>query len=124
MKKADMKAYKEKLLVMRARLHGDMTGLADAALRQNRSQAAGDLSAMPVHMADIGSDNYEQEFTLNLMQSEEATIMQVERALELIEEGVYGTCEVCGGRIPKLRLNVIPYASMCVKCAAEYENSH
>jgi DnaK suppressor protein len=121
MKNADLKIYKERLLSLRARLRGDVSQMADATLRKSRSEANGDLSSMPIHMADIGSDNFEQEFTLSLMQSEEGTLDHIEGALERIEEGTYGRCEECGAKIPKTRLNAIPYAALCVKCAAEQE---
>jgi DnaK suppressor protein len=121
MKKADAQTYKERLLALRARLRGDVNMMADAALRKTRSEANGDLSSMPIHMADIGSDNYEQEFTLSLMQTEEDTLALIEGALERIEDGVYGTCQECGGVVPKLRLNAIPYTPYCVKCATKLE---
>ena len=121
MKQADLKLFKERLLTLRKRLQGDVTHLADAALRQRRSEANGDLSSMPIHMADIGSDNYEQEFTLSLMESGGSTLEKIESALERVEEGVYGECADCGARIPKARLNAIPYTVYCVKCAAEHE---
>ncbi|MCA9227601.1 MAG: TraR/DksA C4-type zinc finger protein, partial [Planctomycetales bacterium] len=117
MNKAEMKVYKDKVLALRARLRGDVNAMAESALRKTRSEASGDLSSMPIHMADVGTDNYEQEFTLSLMENEELTLEQIEDALERIEEGVYGTCVECGGRIPKARLNVIPYTPHCVKCA-------
>lgn len=121
MKKAEMKVYREKLLALRARLRGDVNQMADAALNKSRSEANGDLSSMPIHMADIGSDNFEQEFTLSLMESEGGTLEQIESALERIEDGEYGQCEECGARIPKTRLNALPYATMCVKCASRLE---
>jgi RNA polymerase-binding protein DksA len=121
MKKAEMKVYREKLLALRARLRGDVNQMADAALNKSRSEANGDLSSMPIHMADIGSDNFEQEFTLSLMESEGGTLEQIEAALERIEDGAYGQCDECGARIPKTRLNALPYASMCVKCASRLE---
>jgi DnaK suppressor protein len=121
MKKAEMKVYKERLLVLRARLRGDFNQMADSTLKKNRSQANGDLSSMPIHMADIGSDNFEQEFTLSLMQNEEGTLDLIESALERIEDGVYGQCEECGVKIPKSRLNAIPYTTLCVKCASQLE---
>ena len=121
MKQADLKVYKERLINLRKRLQGDVTNLADAALRQRRTDANGDLSSMPIHMADIGSDNYEQEFTLSLMESGGSTLEQIETALERIEEGTYGECVDCGARIPKARLNAIPYTVFCVKCASEHE---
>lgn len=121
MKKAEMKGYKEKLLLLRARLRGDVDAMADAALRKTRSEANGDLSSMPIHMADIGSDNYEQEFTLSLMQNEESALEMIESAIEKIEDGVYGVCEECSGVISKARLNAIPHTPFCIKCAQKAE---
>jgi DnaK suppressor protein len=117
MKKVEMKVYKDRLLSLRARMRGDVSQLADAALKKNRMEGNGETSAMPIHMADIGSDNFEQEFTLSLMENEEDTLDAIEAALERIEEGHYGVCEECATKIPKTRLNAIPYTNHCVKCA-------
>lgn len=124
MRKTELKSFKGKLLALRARLRGDVTHLADSALNRSRSDAAGDLSSMPIHMADIGSDNYEQEFTLSLMESESATLEMVERALERIEEGTYDICEECGIRIPKPRLAAIPYTNLCVGCSEKQSSGN
>lgn len=121
MKKADMKVYKERLLAKRAQLRGDVSAMADSALRKTRSESNGDLSSMPIHMADLGSDNFEQEFTLGLMENDEETLELIEVALERIEDGVYGSCQECGGVIPKTRLNAIPYTPFCVKCAGKLQ---
>lgn len=121
MNKAELKVYKERLLALRARLRGDVNQLADAALRKSRSEANGDLSTMPIHMADIGTDNFEQEFTLSLMENEGTALEQIEGALERIEESTFGQCEECGAKIPKARLNAIPYTPFCVKCASSAE---
>ena len=121
MKKSESKVYKERLLALRARLRGDVNAMADAALHKTRLEASGDLSSMPIHMADIGSDNFEQEFTLILMEGEEETLEMIEAALERIEDGVYGACVECGGKIPKTRLNAIPQTPYCVKCASKLE---
>jgi DnaK suppressor protein len=121
MKKAESKVYKERLLALRARLRGEVNQLANAALKKNRPDGAGEQSSMPIHMADLGSDNFEQEFTLSLMENEEDTLVSIESALERIEDGTYGQCEECGVKIPKLRLNAIPYAPLCVKCAQQLE---
>ena len=121
MKKAELKVYKERLLSLRSRLRGDVTQMADAALKKNRMDGGGEISSMPIHMADLGSDNYEQEFTLSLMENEEGTLDLIELALERIEDSTYGLCEECGAKIPKLRLNALPYAPLCVKCAGQTE---
>ena len=122
MKKSETKVYKELLLAMRSRLRGDVHAMADAALNKTRAEASGDLSLMPIHMADVGTDNYEQEFTLSLMQNEEGVLDLVESALERIEEGDYGVCIECQGKIPKTRLSALPYTPFCVKCASKAEN--
>lgn len=123
MRKADMKLYRERLLALRARLRGDVTTMANSALRKTRLDLAGDLSSMPIHMAELGSDNFEQEFTLSLMETEEDTLEAIESALERVEEGVYGTCVECSGVISKRRLNAIPYTSLCIKCAEAQEKN-
>ena len=116
MKKTDMKVYKERLLGLRARLRGDVTSMADAALGADSTEAA-----MPIHMAELGSDNFEQEFTLSLLATEEDTLEMIEEALQRIEGGTYGKCVECDGVIPKTRLNAIPHTPLCVRCASSLE---
>jgi len=123
MKAAEMKVYKTALEAMRSRLRGDVSTMADAALRKTRSEASGDLSSMPIHMADLGTDAFEQEFTLSLMACEEGTLGQVEQALERIRARTYGACEDCGSVISKKRLEAIPFASLCIRCAEKHEQS-
>ncbi len=120
-KKNDTKLYRERLLALRARLRGDVLQMADATLKKNRTEANGDLSSMPIHMADIGSDNFDRDFTLSLIETDGATLENIESALERLEDGSYGTCEECGLKIPKTRLDAIPYTTMCVKCASRFE---
>jgi RNA polymerase-binding transcription factor DksA len=72
---------------------------------------------MPFHMADAGSDNFEQEFALDLMDSEKKLLSEITDALRRIEAGEYGVCEGRGENIPKARLNAIPWARYCVTCA-------
>lgn len=120
MKKSESKVYKERLLALRARLRGDVNQMAEAALKKSGQQSGGE-STMPIHMADIGSDAFEQEFTISLMQNDEETLSLIEGALERIEEGTYGACEECEVSIPKTRLNAIPFANFCVKCAEKLQ---
>ena len=117
MKKSDFRVYKERLLGLRSRLRNDVTSLAEAALRKSGNEGS-EASSMPIHMAELGSDNYEQEFTLSLMATEENTLGMIEAALERIENNSYGTCLECKGSVPKTRLNAIPHAPFCVKCAS------
>ncbi|MDR2170811.1 MAG: TraR/DksA C4-type zinc finger protein [Planctomycetaceae bacterium] len=119
---AELDGYRQKLITIRARLRGDVSAMTDAALNKNRMDASGDLSTVPIHMADVGTDNFEQEQTLSFMQNERGILVDIEEALIRIKEGTYGTCEGCGVPIPKVRLNFIPYANMCVKCAELAQN--
>ena len=121
MKAADVEKFKQMLLETRAVLTGNVKSMEDHALRNSRQNASGDLSNMPIHMADIGSDNYEQEFTLDLIQNEESEVRQIDEALGRIEGGVFGMCDTCGKAIPKTRLKVIPYTTMCIECKKEEE---
>ena len=120
MKKTDMLAYKAMLHAIRARLRGDVTAMAEVALRKSGMEG-GESNGMPIHMAELGSDNFEQEFTLSLLANEEDRLGMIEMALQRIEGGEYGQCEQCEGVIPKARLNAIPYTPVCIKCASKIE---
>lgn len=121
MNAAELRAFRKTLEEVRSRLRGDVSTMADAALGRSGAEPAGHASTMPVHMADIGSDAFEQEFTLSLMANEEDTLEMVEQALERIRQKTYGTCEECGGVIAKKRLEALPYASTCIRCAEARE---
>ena len=109
----EIKKFRGLLLEKRNELLGNVSYMSKDALREDRS----DLSNMPIHMADLGTDSYEQEFTLGLMDSERKLISEIDQALERIEEGTYGICQVNGEPIPKPRLEAIPWARCCVSCA-------
>ena len=121
MKAEDRERFKGMLLETRAQLSGNVNHMESEALRNSGQNASGDLSNMPMHMADVGSDNYEKEFTIELIQTEEAELRQIDEALLRIEDDTFGECEACGKRIPKERLKVIPYTTMCVNCKKEEE---
>lgn len=121
MKKAEALAFKEKLQLIRARLRGDVSAMAEVALRKSGMEGS-DSNGMPIHMAELGSDNFEQEFTLGLMEAEEDTLTLIDAALERVSEGSYGQCIECDGPISKARLNAIPYTPVCIRCAEQQEN--
>lgn len=121
MKKTEMLAFKDKLHAIRARLRGDVSAMAEVALRKSGNEGG---AGMPIHMAELGSDNFEQEFTLSLMESEEDTLSYIDSALGRIDDGSFGRCVQCESVIPKARLNAIPYTPVCIKCAEAQENGH
>jgi DnaK suppressor protein len=121
MKKSELNHFKQQLLALRARCTGDVAQLADEALRKGEEGIAGNLSHLPLHMADLGSDNFEQECTLNLLQNQQRVLAEIDAALARIAKGTYGICEECGAAIPKDRLKVVPYTPYCINCARKLE---
>lgn len=113
--------YRQRLVDLRNRLNGDVSHLADEALRSTQKDASGNLSSMPIHMADVGTDNFEQENTLNLLANEKQVLEEIGAALDRITEGKFGLCEECEEEIPKARLEALPYARYCVACARKLE---
>ena len=114
---ADIKKFQALLLAKRNEILGNVTSMESEALQRERS----DLSNLPIHMADLGTDNYEIENIIGLMSSERKMLTEIDDALRRIEEGTYGICEGNGEPIPKPRLNAIPWARYCVPCAALLE---
>ena len=123
MTKADLDSYRELLVSLRSRLNGDVTHLADEALRSTGGEASGSLSNAPLHMADLGTDNFEQEFTLSLLQNQEQALDEIREALGRIDRGTFGECEECHQPIPKARLQALPYTRHCVACARKLQQS-
>lgn len=118
MNETDQRRYKERLLALRSDLRGDVAQMADSVLQKIPAEASGNSSVMPMHFAEVVSDNFEREFTLRLLSTKDRTLDQIERALEIMEDGAYGVCDQCGARITKTRLNAIPFASSCIRCAS------
>jgi DnaK suppressor protein len=113
----DLAHFKELLLEKRSEIIGDVSSMENEALKKSRLDAAGDLSSMPIHMADIGTDNYEQEFALGLLDSERKLLREINDALLRIEDGIYGICEGTGEQIPRARLEANPWARYSVAYA-------
>lgn len=113
----ELAEFRELLIEKLKEIIGDVNHIESGALKTSRQDSAGDLSSMPIHMADIGSDNYEQEFSLSLMDSERKIVREIHEALTRIQEGTYGICEGTGEPIPKKRLKGIPWTRYCLKFA-------
>jgi DnaK suppressor protein len=117
MTNTDLRLQRERLLALRETLQGDMTQMEDNALNKDHART----TSMPIDMAELGSGNFDQEFTLSLLGNEKNALDQIEAAIGRIEDGSYGRCETCGMQIPKARLNAIPYAVLCIHCASQQE---
>lgn len=119
--KPELEQFKVMLLNRRESLSGNVNRMEDEALRNSGQAGAGDLSSMPFHMADLGTDNFEQEMTLGLIENEEEEMREITDALDRIEAGIFGVCEECNKPIPKDRIRAIPYAKLCVECKRKEE---
>ena len=129
MKKQEVAEYRELLEEMQSRLRGDVSQLTKEALGIDRHDGGGD-SESPTHMAELGSDTFEQDFSLSLAANEQETLTEISAALTRIKDGTFGLCEICvkegkspaQSAIPKPRLRAIPYCRTCVECARKREN--
>lgn len=119
----NIERFREILLTKRQQLVGDVDTMKDDALNKSRKEASGDLSSMPIHMADIGSDNYEQEFTLGLIESESNLLKEIDEALRRIENGTFGVCPATGKPIGKARLKLKPWAKYSIEHVRQTENN-
>ncbi len=116
-----LERFKQLLLQKRRELIGDVNEMEKEALKKSRLDASGDLSSMPIHMADLGTDNYEQEFALGLVNSERALLEEINAALERVENGTYGICEGTNKPITVARLEARPWAKYSVEYARKLE---
>jgi DnaK suppressor protein len=109
--------YRDLLLLKRRELVGDLDAMETQALRSG----GGNLSHMPIHMADIGTDTYDQDFMLGLAETERRQLREIDEALQRIEDRTYGVCQLTGEQIPKTRLDAKPWAKYTVEAARKME---
>jgi RNA polymerase-binding protein DksA len=114
----DLEHYRDLLLAKRRELVGDMSQMEREALR---TSGGTNLSTLPMHMADMGTDNYEQEFTLGLVEKDRNLLREINAALAKIQNGTYGICEGTGKPISKPRLEAQPWARYSIEYARQME---
>ncbi|MHC5007403.1 MAG: TraR/DksA family transcriptional regulator [Planctomycetota bacterium] len=118
LKKKDLDHYRELLLERRRELVGDLSAMEQQALQATSSN----VSHMPIHMADIGTDTYDQDFMLGLAENERRRLREIDAALVRIEDRTYGVCQMTGRVIPKARLNAKPWARYTIEAARQIES--
>lgn len=121
LKKNDVAHFQKLLEVSRKKIVGDLAHLEKDTLNLSQRDASGDLSGYSLHMADMATDNFDREFNLGLVSSEQQILNQIDEALQKIDEGSYGICAVCKKPISQKRLLAVPYARFCIKCQSEEE---
>ncbi len=113
----DLDHYRTLLLIKRRELAGDLSAMEAQALRAN----GGQISHMPIHMADVGTDNFDQDFMLGMAETERERLREIDAALKRIEEKTYGICQMTDRVIPKTRLNAKPWARYTIEAARQIE---
>lgn len=119
--KAELKEFRQRLLEKRRDILGDMGGMQSGHAGINPEEGISAAPSMPTHPADVGSDNFEHEFTLGLLQSERALLQEIDEALERIANRTYGICMGTGEPINKARLRARPWAKYCIEYARMVE---
>jgi len=113
--------FRQLLLEKRRELMGDVRMLTRDALGRSRQESSGDLSNVPIHMADIGSDNWEQDFTIGLIANERELVRQIDDALVRIKDKIYGVCLETFQPISVARLRAKPWAKYSIEYARQLE---
>jgi len=101
------------LIELRERLTNQMTGLA--------KESAVEMEGYSLHMADSGTDNFDRDFALSLLSSDQDAIYEIDEALKRLQKGTYGICELTGKPIPRARLEAIPWTRFTVEAQAQLE---
>lgn len=121
MNSKDTKALKEKLIEERENLIQGLDTTEKNSLGKSLKDFSGDVSSYKIHMADIASDNAEEDASLDILSSEEKLLVKIQKALKRIEKGIYGKCLHCKKTISIKRLKAVPYAELCRNCQEKEE---
>ena len=118
----DTDLARQRLADERERLAGVRSTFDDEGLtEQSESDSVGELSSYDQHQADMGTETFEREKDLSILEQVEAELADVEHALRRLDEGTYGTCEACGKPIDDDRLEAMPAARFCLDDQATAE---
>jgi RNA polymerase-binding transcription factor DksA len=109
--------FQDLLAEMSVRLRGDVDSLTEQSQNPSGGHGAGEITNVPHHLGDMGTDEYLQGLNNTLLENEEYVAEEVHSALDRLEDGTFGICEACGEQISEERLEAIPYARYCVTCA-------
>jgi DnaK suppressor protein len=115
LKKNEIAKFKKRLEELRSQLSQSLKG--STAEVKKPDEATG----YSQHQADQGTDDFDRTISLEVTSREYGILRQIERALEKIDEGTYGICDITGDEIPLPRLEAVPYATMTVKAQEQLE---
>ena len=115
--------FKKRLLAEKERLEEERADDGRFNLEAQLTDAVSELSAYDNHPADLGTETFEREKDLALWNNTNDILDQVNEALERIDNGSYGICELCQAEIDLERLEAIPYTTLCIDCRREQEEN-
>ena len=119
--KKDLKKFKQLLIKLREKTVDEVENITKDTLKISQREASGDLSGYTLHMADVATDHYDREFSLELAGVEQRVVYQIDEALKRIEDSSYGLCLTCEKPISKKRLTAVPFAQYCIECQQKEE---
>ncbi len=117
----ELEQFRKLLLELRDKVLDGIQFLSGDNLNRSQRDVSGDLSGYSLHMADQGTDNYDREFALNLVSSEQDILYEIDEALRRIDDGTDGICEMSGEPIERARLKALPHARYSVTAQSEME---
>lgn len=118
----DTDLARQRLAAERERLAGVRSAFDDEHLaEQSETESLGEISSYDQHQADTGTETFEREKDLSILEQIEAELADVDHAIRRLDAGDYGTCEACGQPIPAERLEAVPAARLCLEHQAEAE---
>jgi len=115
LKKNDIEKFKTRLLEMKQQLGVSLKSVSDDVKISEESKGYSQ------HQADEGTDDFGKTISIEVSTKEQGIVRQIDRALEKIEDGTYGVCDVTGDDIPIKRLEAVPYATMTVAAQEKLE---
>lgn len=118
MRPEKIQRLKQTLIDMRRRIAGEVEYVAEAI--QEDMNPAGNLSGVPVHLADVANETLVAD--VHVLETEQGLLGEVDAALARIDNGTFGTCENCESSISKERLEAVPFAALCIECASATED--
>lgn len=109
------KPHYDALIDLRAQLGQRKGGLSEIAREEQQ--------AFSLHMADAGTDEFDRDFALSMISSDQNALYEIEEALNRIRSGTYGVCELSGKEIEPERLAAIPWTRFSADAQRELEQS-
>lgn len=121
MNKREREKFKKLLIKEKEKLLGELKHIIEDT-QKSQKEASGDISSYTYHMADVATDSYDREFSLDIASNERKILREIDDALKRIDDGSYGICVGCGKNITKSRLKVIPHTNFCINCQESQES--